>query len=129
MSLEPDPGPLAAARADPEPAEVVAEAALGCTAVAGLDDSGVGTYLPGRRVSGVVLRDDLVEVSVVLRWDGSTPLPELAERVRQAVQPVAGGRPVDVVVADVVVAERPSLPTAAGESSSRAGGLPVSRSW
>jgi hypothetical protein len=129
VSREPHPGSLDADEPVREPADIVAEAALACAAVAGLDDSGiVTTFLPGRRVSGVVLRDDVCEVSVVLRWDGSTPLPELAEAVRQAVVPVAGGRRVDVVVADVVVPDSPGRPGTAAEPSGAPAAAPVSPS-
>ncbi len=74
-----------------------------CPAVAALADDGfLATFLPGRRVAGVRITDDVCEVAVVLRLDGS-PLPEGAEQVRRAVTPVVGGRRIDVVIADVVV--------------------------
>lgn len=86
-------------------AQAVAEAALACPCVAGLAADGPGqlaTYLPGERVVGVSLQDDACEVGVVLRLDGR-PLPELAAEVRAAVEPVAAGLPVHVVVTDVVL--------------------------
>jgi hypothetical protein len=87
-----------------DPADAVARAVLACPVVAGLADEGLATYLPGRRVAGVRLDDDRCEVAVVLRLDGRT-LPELAEEVREAAAGPAGGRPVDVVVTDVVTAD------------------------
>jgi hypothetical protein len=82
----------------------VAEAVLACPVVAALADGGfVATFLPGRRVAGIRLAEDVCEVAVVLRLDGS-PLPQLAEQVRRAVAPVVEGRRVDVVIADVVIA-------------------------
>lgn len=76
---------------------------MACPAVAALEDDGfLATFLPGRRVAGVRIADDVCEVAVVLHLDGS-PLPEAAEQVRRAVTPVVGGRRVDVVVADVVL--------------------------
>ena len=90
--------------ADTSP-RAVADAALRCPCVADLAADGPGqlaTYLPGERVVGVALRDDVWEVGVVLRLDGR-PLPELADEVRRSVEPVAGGRAVHVVVTDVVL--------------------------
>lgn len=100
---EPDP----VVQDDKHPADLVAERVLACPSVAGLAAGLAGhaaTYLPGRRVAGVSWRDDVCEVAVVLRLDGR-PLPELAQEVRTAVEPLAGGRAVDVVVADVVAGE------------------------
>ncbi|GAA2849319.1 hypothetical protein GCM10010517_06640 [Streptosporangium fragile] len=54
----------------------------------------VATYLPGERVPGVALREDEVEVSIVVRL--GRPLPEIADEVRVAVAPLVGGRPVNV---------------------------------
>lgn len=87
----------------PEPADLVAEVVMACPAVAALADDGLlATFLPGRRVAGVRIEDDVCEVAVILRLDGS-PLPEVAEQVRHAVTPVVGGRRVDIVIADVVL--------------------------
>ena len=101
------------ARPEPHPADLVAERVLAVPAVERLDGGAFGqvaTYLPGRRVSGVSWRDDVCEVSVVLRLTGA-PLPALADEVRHAVAPVAGGRRVDVVVSDVVTPEESVLET------------------
>lgn len=59
----------------------------------------VATYLPGRRVEGVRLVDDVVEVHVVARYGPS--MSEVAGEVRGAVQPVVGAWPVAVVIEDV----------------------------
>ena len=85
-------------------ADAVAAAARACPGVVGLSGGGfrsVTTLLPGRRVDGVRVDDDRIEVGVVAAV--GTPVREVAERVRAAVAPVAGGRPVDVHVADVAV--------------------------
>ncbi len=77
---------------------------MACPAVAALADDGLlATFLPGRRVAGVRITEDVCEIAVVLRLDGS-PLPEGAEQVRRAVTPVVGGRRIDVMIADVVIA-------------------------
>ena len=84
--------------------EAVAQAAAACPDVAGLSDGVVGevaSYLPGRRVPGVRVGDDGVEVHIVARW--GRPLPEVGEAVAAAVAPVAAGRPVRVFVDDLEV--------------------------
>lgn len=86
------------------PAERAAEAALAVPGVADLHAGSfgeVGTYLPGRRVTGIRIRDDLTEVHVVAAM--GSPLRELADAVRSAVAPIVG-TPVQVVVEDVVPA-------------------------
>jgi hypothetical protein len=94
-------------------ADAVASAVRRCPAVAGLHGGGpvqVATYLPGRRVEGVRLEDDRVLVSVVAAY--GAPLTALTGQVRAAVGPLAGGRRVDVHVADVRLPgeEPPALP-------------------
>ncbi|MDQ3158005.1 MAG: Asp23/Gls24 family envelope stress response protein [Actinomycetota bacterium] len=59
----------------------------------------VATYLPGRRVVGVRLRDDVTEVHVVLRF--GAPVLLTAEAIRLAVRPLVD-TPVNVAVEDVV---------------------------
>ena len=93
------------ASTDDHPAEIadrVAEAALSVPGVDSLHGGAFGeaaTYLPGRRVAGVRLTDNATEVHVVLRLDA--PVLQTADRVRDAISPLVGGR-VDVVVEDVV---------------------------
>lgn len=70
----------------------------------------IATYLPGRRVSGVRISDDGVDVHLVARWVAS--LPQLAQDVRTALRPVVGDRPVSVFVEDVEVAALESRGTA-----------------
>ncbi|GAA5142907.1 hypothetical protein GCM10023340_07170 [Nocardioides marinquilinus] len=78
----------------------------------------VATYLPGRRVTGVRLRDERCSVHVVLEWGSA--LLETSERVRAAAQahlggtdgPSGGAGPVDVVVEDVVAPAAPGAPGA-----------------
>ncbi len=88
-----------------ELADRIVGAVTGCAAVAGLTGAPggpVATYLPGRTISGVAVRDGEVEVCVVARY--GLPLPEVAEQVRQAVAPVVPDRVVDVVIGDIAVA-------------------------
>lgn len=86
--------------------DAVAGAAAGCPLVAGMSGGRFGeiaTYLPGRRLVGVRLQGEELELHVVARW--GTPLPEVADAVRRAVAPVAGGRPVTVYIEDIEVPE------------------------
>ena len=63
------------------------------------------TYLPGRRVNGVRVLDDEVEVHIVARWGNN--LPEVADAVRRAVEPVTGAVPTTVYVDDIEVPDDP----------------------
>ncbi len=70
----------------------------------------VATYLPGQRVSGVRVSGDDVEVHLVARWVAS--LPQLADDVRAALDPLVAGRSVSVFVEDVEAGPLGSLSTA-----------------
>jgi hypothetical protein len=82
--------------------DAIAAAVRGC---AGIEDLYAGqpvevaTYLPGRRVLGVRVGADKVEVQVRARW--GRPLPQIGSEVQAAVAPLAGGRQVDVLIADI----------------------------
>jgi hypothetical protein len=96
-------------------ADAIASAARRCPAVADLYGGGpvqVATFLPGRRVEGVRLEEDRVLLSVVAAW--GVPLIALADQVRAAVTPLAGGRRVDIHVADICLPgeETLALPSA-----------------
>ncbi len=87
-----------------EPADRVRAAVLEVPGVAELHAGAfgeVGTYLPGRRVAGVRLRDDGTEVHVVVTMGAD--VRSVAGAVREAVTLVVPG-PVDVTVEDVVPA-------------------------
>lgn len=97
----PQPGTTPAPGTDT--ADAVAAAVVGCPAVAALHEGGIAhrtaTYLPGRRVDGVHIGENRIAVSVV--GVQGIPVALLAEQVRAAVAGLAGGRAVDVHVADV----------------------------
>lgn len=61
----------------------------------------VATYLPGRRVGGVRMTETEIEVHVVADYGPS--VDEVATAVRAVVMPLADGRPVHVVIADLVL--------------------------
>lgn len=80
----------------------IAEAVRAVGGVAGLHDGAFGevaTYLPGGKVAGVRVRDDLLDVHIAVRWDH--PVGPIAEAVRRAVGPL-DDRPVHVTVEDIV---------------------------
>ncbi len=82
----------------------------------------VATYLPGRRVNGVRVRDDGVEVHVVLAY--GAPVPQTAHRVRLAVQALTPG-PVDVTVQDVVGISADDEPESPDRSDPTRSGTPT----
>lgn len=82
--------------------DAVVAAVCACPDVVGLTAGWVGgrsTYLPGRQVDGVAVDADAVVVQVRSRW--GVTAAELAGQVRAAAAPLAAGRRVDVVVADL----------------------------
>jgi hypothetical protein len=83
-------------------AEMIAGVVRRCAGVSALDGGPYGevaTYLPGRKVAGVVIRDGQVTVQVRAAW--GVPAPELAARITTVVSPLAGRRLIDVVIADI----------------------------
>ncbi|MFP3713385.1 hypothetical protein [Puerhibacterium sp. TATVAM-FAB25] len=95
------------AAAPPAPlgeADRIAAAVVACPGVARLVGGGpapLATYLPGRRVDGVRVGAERVQVAVVTRYP--VPVPQVAAQIRTAVAGLAAGRPVDVHVADIDV--------------------------
>lgn len=103
MSTVPDG---AAEGPEPELADLVATAVVSVPGVAGLHTGSFGevaTYLPGRRVNGVRLREDATEVHVTLVY--GTPVLETAEKVRTAVASLVP-TPVEVTIEDIVPASQ-----------------------
>jgi hypothetical protein len=82
--------------------DALASAVRGCPAVDDLDSGvlgGVATYLPGRRVPGVRVQADRIEVHVRAVWN--QPVSVVAGQIRQALASLAGGRTVDIVLTDI----------------------------
>lgn len=98
MQADPDPRD----GAEPDVADVVAAAVL---AVPGVHDLHAGvagevaTYLPGRRVNGIRMREPGCSVHVVLDW--GVPVISTTDAVRAAVRPLVSG-PVDITVEDIL---------------------------
>ncbi|MDP9389608.1 MAG: hypothetical protein M3Q48_17255 [Actinomycetota bacterium] len=87
--------------------DVVSAAVERCPTVASLSGGELGevaTYLPGRKVSGVRVRDNRVELHLVTRW--GVAVPDLESDVRAAVAPLVGNRAVDIHVDDLEVPEQ-----------------------
>lgn len=83
-------------------AEDIAAAVHACPSVAGLSGGRfgyTGTYLPGRRVPGVRIDNDVVTVHVIGVF--GPPIVQIAAEVVVATAPHAVGRRVDVVVEDL----------------------------
>lgn len=74
--------------------------APGVVRLSGGPYGGVGTYLPGERVTGVVLDPETVEVHVAGAY--GTTVAEIAAEVRRAVAPLAVERRIDVVIEELV---------------------------
>ena len=90
--------PIAAEPSATQIADAVS-AVPGVAALSGGRLGGVGTYLPGRRVTGIVIRGEDIEVHVVGRY--GVPVAEIAAGVRLAAGPLAGDRTVHVIIEDL----------------------------
>jgi len=87
-----------------ETADAVAALVLAIPGVAGLHPGRFGevaTYLPGRRVTGVKLSDDRVEVHVVVEFDA--PIRAVASQIQTLVG-AAVPAPVEVFIEDLAPA-------------------------
>ena len=85
-------------------ADVIAATVRNCPSVVDLTGGRFGevaTYLPGKRITGVRLTDDRIEVHLVGRY--GIPIPVLAAEIRAALTHVARGRAVDIRVEDLWV--------------------------
>ncbi|WP_210419631.1 Asp23/Gls24 family envelope stress response protein [Mycolicibacterium sp. ELW1] len=90
---------------DPTAADTVASIARAVPGVAALHPGmfgEVGTYLPGRRVTGVRIRDDRVEVHIAVAT--GAPVRQTAAAVRSAVGAAMPDLPVDVTVEEIAPA-------------------------
>ncbi len=82
--------------------DAVYDAVAACTGVAGLGTDQPGssaTYLPGRRVPGVRVSADAVELEIRAVWDSSAP--QIFAEIQQALATITSGRRIDVTIADI----------------------------
>ena len=117
MTVPPADTPPRSAVIDGIDVDAVAAAVRACPGVSGLDSGpfgGVASYLPGRKVEGIVVRDSRVTVQIRSRW--AVPAPELAAVITAMLAPLTRNRPVDVMIADID--DPPATPApGAGRSS------------
>jgi len=84
--------------------DAIARSVERCPGVASLSSGPTGlavSYLPGRRVEGVRVTDEVVEVHVVARWGVTAQVVD--GEVRGAVSSMTAGRRVDLYIEDVEV--------------------------
>lgn len=85
-----------------EPADLIVDAVLTVPGVVEMHQGMYGevaSYLPGRKVPGVQIRDHECHVHVVMLYD--VDIPATAHAVRTAVEPIVG-TPVHVTIQDLV---------------------------
>ena len=63
------------------------------------------TYEGSEKVSGVVVGPEDLEIHIVATYPLPSPIPEIAENIRERVASQAGGRRTTVVVEDLEVGE------------------------
>lgn len=100
-----------AATPEQEPAERVAAVVRGVPGVIALHPGmfgEVGTYLPGRRIAGVRISAETIDVHIVVVF--GAPVRRTAAAVRTAVGALYPGRAINVTVEDVAPAPTPELP-------------------
>lgn len=94
---------LPAPASAPVDVDAVAAAIAACPSIAhlvhGSPGEQIATFLPGRRVGGIRVTDEALEVHVATRWDA--PIPAAAAEVRAALAPLVGTRAITVSVDDV----------------------------
>ena len=91
-----------AAMVDGVNVDAAAAAVRACPGVADLAGGRFGdatSYLPGRRVPGIVVDRHAVRVQIRSRWDATAA--DLLAQISAALAPLVLGRPIDVVVADI----------------------------
>ncbi|WP_329244829.1 hypothetical protein OG417_48515 [Actinoallomurus sp. NBC_01490] len=82
-------------------AERIATAVADRPSVSRLAAGPVATYLPGRTVRGVAVREDRVRIAVVAVY--GPPIAEVVEQVRTAAREIVPDLPIDVTIEDIEV--------------------------
>jgi hypothetical protein len=81
-------------------------AALACPGIAGVGSAEPGalaTYLPGRRVTGIRVNPDSIELEVCTRWDASAR--QVGAALQTSLKEQADGRRIDVTIVDIELPE------------------------
>lgn len=83
--------------------DIVAAMVRACPGVDDLDggpsNARLATYLPGRKINGLRLTDDVLTVQIRSVW--GVPVTEVAAQIRQALANRTNGRQLDIIVADL----------------------------
>ena len=117
MTTAPPAVDIAAAIVDGIDVDAVASAVLACPGVSDLTDGRFGdatSYLPGRRLTGVAVREDTLRISVRAKW--GVTASDLLDQITLAVTPIGSDRRIEVVIAEIddppwlAVQQPPALP-------------------
>jgi hypothetical protein len=93
--------------------DAVHAAIAGCPGVSSVGSGTVAsltTYLPGRRVAGIRVGPDTLEVEIVALW--GTTAHELDTHIRQVLAPLVSDHRIDITVADIDLPANPVSPSA-----------------
>ena len=126
---QPDPAGAIVDGVDVDAVHTAVSDCPGVARVGGGSLAALTTYLPGRRIPGIRISPESVEIEVAVQW-GAT-VADLSRDIHAAVAGLVSGRRVDVTIADIVlpgedatqappvppseleeVTERPALPAA-----------------
>jgi hypothetical protein len=105
----PTPPPAVIDGVDVAAVAAVVQGCAGVSALVGGRFGEVVSYLPGRKVAGVLVRDGRVRIQVRSRW--GIPAADLGALIKVLVAPLTGYRPVDVLIADIDEPTEPTNPT------------------
>ena len=97
----------------PEPAGTIVDgvdidavhaAVSNCPGVAGVGSgtlAALTTYLPGRRIPGIRINPESIELEIVANWDATAAA--IGRHIRAAIAGLVSGRRVDITIADIVL--------------------------
>ena len=101
--------------------DALATAVRACPGVSDLAGGRFGdatSYLPGRRLTGVAVREDTIRISVRAAW--GVPASDLLVQITLAITPIVSDRRIEVVIAEIdnppwLAAQEPvALPAGSG---------------
>ena len=82
-----------------------------CPGIAGVGSGlpgAMATYLPGRRIPGVRVNPDSIELEVSIRWESSAE--QVAALLRSRLGRLVAGRRIDVTFVDIELPREPLAP-------------------
>jgi hypothetical protein len=98
--------PFANGIVDEVDVDVVHDTVLACPGIAGVGSTlpgALATYLPGRRVTGIRVNPDSIELEVCTRWNASAA--QVGAALQAALKKQAAGRRIDVTIVDIELPE------------------------